>query len=226
MRNRKRKSRNTNKRKKCCKRSTNKKRRKQRGGFTNVPLTPANFLPPNGGVQVPFPGVTCLATKGVDQQYYYAKNNRVMGNPDTTNRAMRGGRRKKRRTKRRTKRRGKRRGTKRGKRAKKCCTKRRKRCAKRGKRHQHKGGGLSALMESIPGGTDLRDVYYKAGNMVGSAWSQYNGYGGTNEPPMSNYTTSQPIANNNNVSDNSTQMGDILMTSSKQAAMSPYTAEY
>tara|TARA_B100000795_G_scaffold254378_1_gene225244 strand:+ start:13515 stop:13982 length:468 start_codon:yes stop_codon:yes gene_type:complete len=148
--------------------------------------------PPNCGVQVPNPGVTGVVSSTAGQKYYYAKNNRVFGNPLTTNRAMTG---------------GKGRG---------------KRCIKRKCSHQ-RGGGLSGIIESIPGGSDLRDVYYKAGNMMGSAWSQYNGYGATNEPPMTNYTTGQPIAKSMHTSDSSIPIGAYMADAGAQVSKSPYT---
>jgi hypothetical protein len=180
------------------KKRNTKRRRKQakhRGGFS-VPLTPANFSPmiakpPNGGVQVPNPGVTGVVSSTAGQKYYYAKNNRVFGNPLTTNRAMTGGK---------------------GRRKRKCGC--------------QKGGGLSGIIESIPGGSDLRDVYYKAGNMMGSAWSQYNGYGATNEPPMTNYTTGQPIAKSMHTSDSSIPIGAYMADAGAQVSKSPYTTGY
>lgn len=185
------------KRRKSHKRRTRVKKRKRRrsrhrGGYSgtgNMILTPATFsptnaYPPNGAVLVPSPGITKVATRGSEQQYYYAKNNRVMKAPESTNPQKQSGGRKRRRTKKRKRKHKKR---------KKRKTRKRKKSRKRRRRRRYRGGGLSDVIEAIPGGTDLRDVFYKSGNLAGSLYSQYNGYGPTNEPPMTNYTAGQPI---------------------------------
>jgi hypothetical protein len=192
MRRRRKRSTRKHKRRKANKRRTHNKRRrkrtKYRGGYSgpgNLILTPATFSPtvarpPNGPVLVPSPGITKVATRGSEQQYYYAKNNRVMKAPASTNPQKQSGGR--RRTKKRKMKR---------KRKKRKTHKRKSR--KHRRRRRHRGGGLSDVVESIPGGTDVRDVFFKAGNVVGSLYSQYNGFGGTNQPPMTNYTAGQPI---------------------------------
>ena len=61
------------------------RRSRHRGGYSgagNMILTPATFsptnaYPPNGPVLVPSPGITKVATKGGDQQYYYQKTIRL-----------------------------------------------------------------------------------------------------------------------------------------------------
>ena len=71
---------------------------KKRGGGVNGPLAAAPFLPPNGPVNVPVPGIT----NQQDQQYYYAHNGRVVPNPKSTNKALvmkRGGRKSRRKPK-------------------------------------------------------------------------------------------------------------------------------
>jgi len=149
--------------------------------LTPATFSPTNAYPPNGSVLVPSPGITKVATRGSEQQYYYAKNNRVMKAPASTNPQKQSGGRKRRRTKKRKmKRKRKKRNT-------------RKRKKSRRRRRRQRGGALSDVIESIPGGTDLRDVFYKSGNVMGSLYSKYNGYGPTNEPPMTNYTAGQPI---------------------------------
>jgi hypothetical protein len=223
MRRRRKRSTRKHKRRKANKRRTHNKRRrkrtKYRGGYSgpgNLILTPATFSPtvarpPNGPVLVPSPGITKVATRGSEQQYYYAKNNRVMKAPESTNPQKQSGGRKRRRTKKRKrknnrvmkapastnpqKQSGGRRRTKKRKmkrKRKKRKTHKRK-SRKHRRRRRHRGGGLSDVVESIPGGTDVRDVFFKAGNVVGSLYSQYNGFGGTNQPPMTNYTAGQPI---------------------------------
>lgn len=209
------------KRKKHHKRRTHHKKRrtKHRGGYSgagNVILTPATFLPenaypPNGPVNVP-PGITKVATKGGEQQFYYAKNNKVIGAPKSTNPPKQSG--------------GKRRKSKRKhkKRKHKRRTRRRKRSRKRRRRRGHRGGGLSDVVESIPGGTDVRDVYYKAGNLVGSLYSQYAGYGPTNQPPMTNYTSGQPINDPVQMTAGDIPMNAYIQDGSAQAAK--FTASY
>jgi hypothetical protein len=193
---------------KCNKRKCKKsRRRRQRGGGFLTPISYSTFrpeiaTPPNGGVHVPYNGITHNTIRGADQKFYYAKNNRVFGNPLSTNIGMTGGKRR---------------------------TKKGKRRIKKGRKRSisHKGGGLSNVMNSFPGGTDLRDFYYKAGNVVGSAWSQYNGYGPLNEPSMTNYTSGQPIARNNyGGGDYSIPMDKYIEAGSEQASKKPYTTNY
>ncbi len=191
----KHKRKKSHKSRKSHKRRTRVKKRKHRrsrhrGGYSgpgNVILTPATFsptnaYPPNGAVLIPSPGITKVATRGSEQQYYYAKNNRVMKAPESTNPQKQSGGRKRRRTKKRK-----------HKKRKKRKTRKRKKSRKHRRRRRHRGGGLSNLIGAIPGGPDIRDVLFKSGNVMGSLYSQYNGYGPTNEPPMTNYTAGQPI---------------------------------
>jgi hypothetical protein len=55
-----------------------------------------------------------------------------------------------------------------------------------------KGGRKSKKQH---GAGDLKDIYYKAGNMISNLYSKYNGRGAVNEPPMGNYVK-QPILKN------------------------------
>ena len=193
---------------------------KKRGGGVNGPLAPAPFLPPNGPVNVPVPGIT----NQQDQQYYYAKNNRVVEVPKSTNSIIlskhKGGKRKRKSRK-----------VKRGKKSHKH-RKSQKRHKRRGSRHhrrhkrRHRGGNMSRLINAIPGGTDIRDVYYKAGNMVGNIYSQYTGYGPTNQPPMTNYTSGQPIAKTQNVDGTMTPLAQYIGDGSNQAAKPQFSADY
>ena len=211
----KHKRRKSHKSRKSHKRRTRVKRKRRRsrhrGGYSgagNMILTPATFsptnaYPPNGPVLVPSPGITKVATKGGDQQYYYQKNNKVMKAPESTNPQKQSG--------------GKRRTKKRKRKHKKRKTHKRK-SRKHRRRRRHRGGGLSDVVESIPGGTDVRDVFFKAGNVVGSLYSQYNGYGSTNQPPMTNYTSGQPINNPVKMRAGTTAMQDYIQDGSAQAS--------
>ena len=204
------------------KRGGNKKNK--RGGGS---LAPVPFLPPNKPVDVPVPGITSLHP----QQYYYAHNDRVVPNPLSTNKALvmkRGGRksRRKRRKSKHKKRVHKKRSRKMKKRSRK--VKRRSRKAKRRSRkvkRRNKQRGGAGIIESIPGGTDLRDVYYRAGNMIGSLYSQYNGYGPTNQPPMSSYVD-QPILNDKAQGGSDVPLHTYIQDGSAQAAKPEFSANY
>ena len=208
-------------RKKSHKRRTRVKKRRRsrhRGGYSgagNMIITPATFsptnaYPPNGPVDVPNPGITKVAVRGDDQQYYYQHNKKVISAPESTNsQKQKGGKRRK------SKRKHKKRKHKRR-------TRKRKRSRKR--RRRHRGGALSDVVESIPGGTDARDVYYKAGNLVGSLYSQYTGFGPTNQPPMTNYTTGQPINDPVQITPGDIPMDAYIQDGSAQAAK--FTASY
>jgi hypothetical protein len=188
------------------------KMRKKRGGGVNGPLAAAPFLPPNGPVNVPVPGITNEQV----QQYYYAKNNRVVPNPKSTNsiilKKYKGGKRKYK----------KRRPSRKGRKSRKS---RRKMKRRRRRTRRHRGGSLSRVIEAIPGGTDLRDVYYKTTNNLGNLYSQYTGYGPRNEPPMSNYVD-QPIAHNGDVDGHTVPLAQYVGDGSSQAAKPQFSADY
>jgi len=197
-----------------------KRRSRHRGGYSgagNMIITPATFsptnaYPPNGPVNVPNPGITKVAVKGGDQQYYYQHNKKVISAPESTNpQKQKGGKRRK------SKRKHKKRKHKRH-------TRKHKRSRKRKHRRRHRGGALSDVVESIPGGTDVRDVYYRAGNLVGSLYSQYTGFGPTNQPPMTNYTSGQPINKPVQMTAGDIPMDAYIQDGSAQAAK--YTASY
>lgn len=175
-------SRTRRRRRKRQRRTHHKKRRvrrRKRGGYSGirVPLSPANFqgpsqptLPPYGPVTVPVPGITKVARQNSDQQYYYAKNNRVMGNPTSTYstwgpKSQTGGRKRRRKKK------------------------RRRRTRKRRRRRKQRGGTTSSVINAIPFGTDLRDAYWRTGNRVTNLWDSYNGFPGR----MSTAAAVQPI---------------------------------
>ena len=192
---------------------------KKRGGGVNGPLAAAPFLPPNGPVNVPVPGIT----NQQDQQYYYAHNGRVVPNPKSTNKALvmkRGGRKSRRKHK---KNKAKKSHKKSQKRRNKKSNKKPRRS--RQKHRRRRGGNLSKIVEAIPGGTDLRDVYYKTTSHLGSLYSQYNGYGPTNEPPMSNYVD-QPIADIQNVDGNTVPIAQYVGDGSNQVAKPQFSANY
>jgi len=200
-----------------------KKRLRQRGGYSGirVPLSPANFqgpsqatLPPFGPVKVPVPGIT----KVHDGEYYYAKNNRVIGAPKSTNSAwgkcsQKGGRK-------RRKRRGrKRRCPKTGKPICYCPSKRKSRRSRR-KRRRQRGGTSSTVVNAIPGGTDIRDTYWGAGNKLVNLWDNWNGFAGRMSPSPS----VQPIGVSKNIITPMPLMPQDYTNSGLQAAKSPYTA--
>ena len=192
---------------------------KKRGGGVNGPLAAAPFLPPNGPVNVPVPGIT----NQQDQQYYYAHNGRVVPNPKSTNKALvmkRGGRKSRRKPK---KNKAKKSHKKSQKRRNKKSNKKPRRS--RQKHRRRRGGNLSKIVEAIPGGTDLRDVYYKTTSQIGSLYSQYNGYGPTNEPPMSNYVD-QPIADIQNVDGTTVPIAQYVGDGSNQVAKPQFSANY
>jgi len=199
-------------------RKKNTRKYKKRGGGVNGPLEAAPFLPPNGPVNVPVPGIT----NQQDQQYYYAHNGRVVPNPVSTNKALvmkRGGRKSRRKNKNKKRKNTKKRHMKKHKKSHK------KSRRSKNKRRKRRGGSLSKIVEAIPGGTDLRDVYYKTTNHIGSLYSQYNGYGPTNEPPMSNYVD-QPIARINDVDANTVPMAQYVGDGSNQVAKPQFSANY
>ena len=200
-------------RKQSRKYSKKHKKHVKRGGGVNGPLAAAPFLPPNGQINVPVPGIT----NQQDQQYYYAHNGRVVPNPESTNKALvmkRGGRKSRRKLKKRK-----------SKKSKKSHKRKSKKNIKKRRRRRHRGGSLSKIVESIPGGTDLRDVYYKTTGQLGSLYSQYNGYGPTNEPPMSNYVD-QPIARIQKVEGNTVPMAQYVGDGSNQVSKPQFSANY
>ena len=187
--------------KKHAKRHTRKRSRKhvkkykKKGGGVNGPLAAAPFLPPNGPVHVPVPGIT----NQQDQQYYYAHNGRVVPNPKSTNKALvmkRGGRKS-----------------------------RRKHHKKSNKKHHKKRRTKNKRRRRVRGGGDLKDIYYKTTNHLGSLYSQYLGYGPTNDPPMSNYVD-QPIARTQNVDGKTVPMSQYVGDGSKQASKPQFSANY
>ena len=98
-----------------------------------------------------------------------------------------------------------------------------------GKHSKQRGGSLSSALESaisaFPGGTDLRDVYYKTTNNLGNLYSQYSGYGPRNQPPMSNYVD-QPIALNGDVDGHTVPLAQYVGDGSSQAAKPQFSADY
>lgn len=190
---------------------------KKRGGGVNGPLAAAPFLPPNGPVNVPVPGIT----NQQDQQYYYAHNGRVVPNPQSTNKALvmkRGGRKSRRKLKKRK--------------SKKSYKKTHKRRNKKGKKHRRRsknkrrgrrGGNLSKIVEAIPGGTDLRDVYYRTTNHLADLYSRGTGYGPINDPPNRNYIPDFKIKN---VDGDMVPLSQLVGDGSKQAAKPQFSVKY
>lgn len=202
-----------NMRKKSRKMRKRQRKYKKRGGGVNGPLAAAPFLPPNGPVNVPIPGIT---NKQV-QQYYYVHNGRVVPNPESTNKALvmkRGGRKSRRKHKKRKSKKPSRKSHK------KTHKKRRRR---RNKRRKHKGGNLSKIIEAIPGGTDVRDVYYNTTSKLGSLYSQYNGYGPTDAPPTRSYL---PKFRNVNVDGHAVPLSQYVGDGSNQVAKPKFSANY
>ena len=175
-----------------------KKRLRQRGGYSGikVPFSPANFqgpthpvLPPFGPVKVPVPGVT----KVHDGEYYYAKNNRVVGAPKSTNSAW-------------------------GAKSQKGAGKKRKK--RRRRRRKQRGGTSSSVVNAVPGGTDVRDAYWSAGNKLVNLWDNWNGYGGR----MSPAPTVQPIGKSQNTISPAPAMSKLYQDAGLQASKAPYQA--
>jgi hypothetical protein len=190
---------------------------KKRGGGVNGPLAAAPFLPPNGPVNVPVPGIT----NQQDQQYYYTQNDRVVPNPESTNKALvmkRGGRKSRRKLKKRKSRKSyKKTHKKRNKKGKK--HRRRSKNKRRGRR----GGNLSKFVEAIPGGTDLRDVYYRTTNNLADLYSRGTGYGPINDPPNRNYI---PDLHIKNVNGDMVPLSQLVGDGSKQASKPQFSVKY
>ncbi len=196
-----------------------KKRLRQRGGYSgiNVPLSPANFqgpsqptLPPFGPVNVPVRGVT----KVHDGEYYYAKNNRVIGAPKaggstwgkpTWAKSQKGGRKKRRGRRRRCPKTGK----------KICYCK-----PKRKRKRRQRGGSTSSVVNAIPGGSDVRDVYWSAGNKLVNLWDNWNGFGSN----MSTNAAVQPIGRPGNAPAPASSMPTLYQDAGLQASKAPYQA--
>ena len=193
------------------------KKYKKRGGGVNGPLAAAPFLPPNGPVNVPVPGIT----NQQDQQYYYAHNGRVVPNPKSTNKALvmkRGGRKSRRKIKKRkSKKSYKKTHKKRNKKGKKH------RSRSKNRRRRHRGGNLSKIVEAIPGGTDLRDVYYRTTNHLADLYSRGTGYGPINDPPNRNYI---PDLHIKNVDGDMVPLSQLVGDGSKQASKPQFSVKY
>lgn len=206
-----------NKKSKRNMRKKHSRKYKKRGGGVNGPLAAAPFLPPNGPVNVPVPGIT----NQQDQQYYYAHNDRVVPNPESTNKALvmkRGGRKSRRKLKKRK--------------SRKSYKKTNKRRNKKGKKHRRhsknkrrgrRGGNLSKIVEAIPGGTDLRDVYYRTTNHLADLYSRGTGYGPINDPPNRNYIPDFKIKN---VDGDMVPMSQLVGDGSKQASKPQFSVKY
>jgi hypothetical protein len=168
-----------------------------KGGYSgiNIPFSPANFqgpsqpvLPPYGPVNVPVPGIT----KVHDGEYYYAKNNRVVDTPKSTNSAW-------------------------GKKSQKGGRKNKKRHRRKKKQ---RGGFSSTIVNAIPGGTDIRDVYWGTGNKLVNLWHNWNGFaGGMSPSPLV-----QPIGANKTSSMSPTSLPEMYKSAGEAAASKPYTA--
>jgi len=149
------------------------RRLRLKGGSINFPLVPKAF-PPNGPVNVPVPGTPHNLAYGGKQNFYYEQNKKVIGAPATTNRALGGG------GKRKSKKGGRRKLTKGGRRKK-----------KGGRRRKTRQRGGASVAESVPLGTDARDVWFGGTNALRSFWNTWNGFGPGGGPPP---YTAQPIA--------------------------------
>ena len=165
-------------------------RKRMKGGYSgiNIPFSPANFqgpshpvLPPYGPVNVPVPGIT----KVHDGEYYYAKNNRVIGAPKSTNSAW-------------------------GKKTQKGGTK---------KKKQH-GGFPSTIVNALPGGTDIRDVFWGTGDKLVNIWDTWSGRAGR----MPSSSSVQPIGVNKTPSMSPISLPQMYKSAGQAAASKPYTA--
>ncbi len=116
---------------------------------------------------------------------------------------------------------------------KKCCTKRKcnkkKKCCKRKtchkKRRQQKGGSLTSTLEQVlmalPGGTDIRDVYWSSTNKISNLWNNWNGRAGR----MSPLPSEQPIGNKtNNSSSSKSNIAKAYKQAGTQASSKNYQA--
>ena len=187
------------------------KKYKKKGGGVNGTLALAPFLPPNGPVNVPIPGITNQQA----QQYYYSHNGRVVSNPESTNKALvmkRGGSKSRLKKKKRKPKKSHKKSHKKGRKNN-----------KKKKLIRHNGGNLSKIVEAIPGGTDIRDVYYKTTNHLADLYSRSSGYGPINDPPNRNYI---PKLNIKNVNKNIIPMSQLVGDSSKQAAKPQFSVKY
>ena len=169
----------------------------QRGGYSGikVPLTPANFQKPSQPVLPPYGPVNVPVpgiTKVHDGEYYYSKNNRVIANPKATS-------------------------CKWGK-PKKGGRKRKRRGGKR--RRRQRGGSASSVVNVLPGGTDIRDVYWGTGNNLVNLWDNWNGFAGR----MSPAPATQPIGTSKSVQVIPASLPQMYESAGEAAAVKPYTA--
>lgn len=196
---------------------------KKKGGGVNGPLALAPFLPPRGPVNVPVPGITNQQA----QQYYYSHNGRVVPNPESTNKALvikRGGSKSRRKQKKCKPKKSRKKSRKKShKKSRKNGRKNGRKTNKKLKRDRHRGGNLSKIVEAIPGGTDLRDVYYRTTNHLADLYSRSSGYGPINDPPNRNYIPKLDIKN---VDKNIIPMSQLVGDGSKQAAKPEFSVKY
>lgn len=165
-------------------------RKRMKGGYSgiNIPFSPANFqgpsypvLPPYGPVNVPVPGIT----KVHDGEYYYAKNNRVIGASKSTNSAL---------------------GEKSQKRG--------------GNKKKQRGGFPSTIVNALPGGTDIRDVFWGTGDKLVNIWDNWSGRAGR----MPSSTTVQPIGTSKTSSVSPNSLPQMYKSAGQAVASPPYTA--
>jgi hypothetical protein len=91
------------------------------------------------------------------------------------------------------------------------------------RRRRHRGGNLSKIVEAIPGGTDLRDVYYRTTNHLADLYSRGTGYGPINDPPNRNYIPDFKIKN---VNGDMVPMSQLVGDGSKQASKPQFSVKY
>ena len=91
------------------------------------------------------------------------------------------------------------------------------------RRRRHRGGNLSKIVEAIPGGTDLRDIYYKTTNHLADLYSRSRGYDPINDPPNRNYIPDLKIKS---VDSDMVPMSQIVGDSSKQASKPHFSVKH
>ena len=90
---------------------------------------------------------------------------------------------------------------------------------KRRKRRQ-RGGSTSTVVNAVPGGTDLRDVYWSAGNKLVNLWDNWNGFASN----MSTNPAVQPIGKPGAQLAPASQMPTLYKDAGLQASKAPYQA--
>ena len=142
--------------------------RRWRGGAGRINFGITGTYPPVPAFPPGGPYQPASVTNGLGKGFYYSKNNKVVDPPiNISARAMPGGRRRKKYRR---------------------ATKRRRR-ARNTRRRRARGGGSSTLVNSLPGGSNARDVWWAVKSGARNLWNTWNG-----QPKnMSSSPSVQPI---------------------------------